>query len=627
MAILFSAGRFKATDKGNAPVSGAFLSFYATQTSTFQPIYADSALTTVLTNPVKADANGLFPEIWLDDALPPYKVIFSSPDINDASVPGSVIWTIPQYNNVVDPAAFVDTLFPFLYPRTNAEINAEITPVNFAYAPGYPERYGTNTTPGTTSMTAAVQAAINVVKKGGAGGVVSIGSSGPYFIDGALDLTTPTNQNYTGFTFRGVGNANPATSSPSAVISLVHNTIAFDCTGSLGITFENLTIQAFNATYPTIGFLLARNTNARSQTMRFNNVQVLGSFSKALIYNFGSENDQYTACSFYNRAADANSCTMYFTSSNILGIASAFTTIAPGSPSQSTIDHKIIGGEIAHQGGLNTNDVIRLDAVSNVKILGPWMLCASGSASGRSLIYMHTVNGPTNLVTMLGVEGESATFVGSYGIFFDGVAGVIPSYWVIESCTMPNVTAFLTANANTTCDNFHVKAVSNQGIGGGLAISKLQNSHIDELGLSGTAFQIGTSQNNIYNCNAASIAITTPLGGDNWSCVGLGTWTPVTSALTHGGTLTVTHPNYQRQAGETAVTVTLSDTVSLSCAAGTLLGGLPFAPLANGTVIVINQAVPSLIGAGTLNGTSIVLPAISVGAGVAVTITARYFNN
>src|SRR6185503_9588549 len=128
MAILFNAGRFKATDKSNLPIPGAFLSFYATLTSTPQPVYSDSALSILLTNPVQADSNGLFPEIWLDDSLPPYKAVFASPDANDASVPGSTIWSIPQYN-----ASFsVATLTPLLNPQTPAEVSVGLVPVDFS---------------------------------------------------------------------------------------------------------------------------------------------------------------------------------------------------------------------------------------------------------------------------------------------------------------------------------------------------------------------------------------------------------------------------------------------------------------------------------------------------------------
>lgn len=53
--------------------------------------------------------------------------------------------------------------------RTPAEVSAGITPVNYAYPPGFIERYGTNTTPGTTDMTAALVAAnAQSVASGGA---------------------------------------------------------------------------------------------------------------------------------------------------------------------------------------------------------------------------------------------------------------------------------------------------------------------------------------------------------------------------------------------------------------------------------------------------------------------------
>ena len=43
------------------------------------------------------------------------------------------------------------------YHQTAAELSASVTPVNFKYPPGNVLRYGTNTTPGTTDMTTAIQ--------------------------------------------------------------------------------------------------------------------------------------------------------------------------------------------------------------------------------------------------------------------------------------------------------------------------------------------------------------------------------------------------------------------------------------------------------------------------------------
>jgi copper chaperone CopZ len=48
------------------------------------------------------------------------------------------------------------------YAQTAAEIAAGVTPVNYAYPECTVERYGTNTTPGTTPMTTAIQNCINV---------------------------------------------------------------------------------------------------------------------------------------------------------------------------------------------------------------------------------------------------------------------------------------------------------------------------------------------------------------------------------------------------------------------------------------------------------------------------------
>lgn len=63
-------------------------------------------------------------------------------------------------------SAWTDVVGVF-YGRTNAEAAANVTPVDYAYPEGVPNRYAVNATPGTTDMTAAIQAAINVMVVGG----------------------------------------------------------------------------------------------------------------------------------------------------------------------------------------------------------------------------------------------------------------------------------------------------------------------------------------------------------------------------------------------------------------------------------------------------------------------------
>lgn len=637
-------------DNNGNPLAFGFLTTYAAGTTNKIASYIDSTQTTPNTNPIQLNFRGEC-ALWLDPTLT-YKILLT--DQSGSTIPG---WPVDNVPGGFTPSAIAQSLIPTptntwslgspvnswaneylgpnkapvldavtgnigYYVRTAAEIAAAVVPTNLSYPVCYVDRYGTNTTPGTTSMAAAWQAAINVAKK--CGQVIRYGATAPYLIDAPLDLTAPVGSVNFGFTIRNEGHPSIAASNPAPSIILKHTGIAFDCTGTISQEFEGMSITTDATTYPTIGFLLARNTDARSQLVRFRNCQVLGNFSKTIVYNYGSEDDQYQPCSFYNRAPDANTSVMDFTSHNIRGITSTFTTIATGN--QSTIDHKIFGGEYANQAGTTTSDVIRLDDVSSVKLFGPWMKCASGSADGRSLIYMDTTNGPSNTLTLIGVQGENATFLTKYGIYL-GDAVRTPSYLVAISCSLPNRTKAIFANTNITCDDFHLKAVGNQGVGGGIQVlGTLQNSHIDELGLGGVAITIANSQNNIYNCNAAAVSVTNDLGGDYYACVGVQNWVPVTSGLSlGGGVLTVSHAHYQKQGSEITLTVGLSSSVTLSCAAGTALGGLPISNLADGQVIVTNSTVPSLIGAGQISGTTIILPAISVGANVRVTVTARYF--
>ena len=67
-------------------ISGAKLHFYAAGTTTPQAVYADSSLTTPLTNPVTANSAGVWPAIYLNDALT-YRVVLKDAagvTLNDA---------------------------------------------------------------------------------------------------------------------------------------------------------------------------------------------------------------------------------------------------------------------------------------------------------------------------------------------------------------------------------------------------------------------------------------------------------------------------------------------------------------------------------------------------------------
>jgi hypothetical protein len=71
-------------DATGVPIPGALLFFYASGTSNLQNTYSDAALTVPNTNPVQANAAGVFPNIFLSGQF--YKVVLTDSLDNE-------IWT------------------------------------------------------------------------------------------------------------------------------------------------------------------------------------------------------------------------------------------------------------------------------------------------------------------------------------------------------------------------------------------------------------------------------------------------------------------------------------------------------------------------------------------------------
>lgn len=91
---------------------------------------------------------------------------------NGGTITQGQVWTVPQWTAAWQSKA--DTASPALtgtptiagvpiptYPQTAAEINAGVGPTNYTVAPCNVNRYGTNTTPGTTDMSTAIQSALS----------------------------------------------------------------------------------------------------------------------------------------------------------------------------------------------------------------------------------------------------------------------------------------------------------------------------------------------------------------------------------------------------------------------------------------------------------------------------------
>jgi hypothetical protein len=507
-----------------------------------------------------------------------------------------------------------------LYPRTPEEITAGITPTSYAYFGLDVRRYGAIGN-GIADDRQAFQDAIDVARTRG-GRILIPPPSDTYLIEGALDLTAPVGAVASGFIFCGEGNSNSAVTGYPATITLKHTGHAFDCTGSLGLTLRDLSIGTDLTTFPKTCFLLARNTDERSQVVHMHDVTVRGKFSEAIVYNYGSEEDEYHACSFKNIAGGANSKVMVFTGWNIRSLTSTFTTIASGQ--QSTIDHKIFGGEFYNQTNHADGDVFVLDNILSLKIFGAWMGCGSESAgtSPRSLIYVNATNGNTNLVALRDITGEHSTVFQTYGIRFGGEAVRQHSKWIIDGGTFPNVTAAISAHVDAECFGFDIRSPDIQSVGGGLAFpGLLRNSIIED---TVNTITIGTSRNNSITAQSSSLTVTTR-DGDIWHDVATRTWTPANVDMVVTGALTVSNTRFEYHGKQVTATLIMSAATSIVAAAGATISGLPRAALIGaGQVIVENHTDKTVIGFGHVSGTTIVLPAINETTDQ-IAITATYF--
>lgn len=501
--------------------------------------------------------------------------------------------------------------------QTPAEIQAGITPVNKAYAPGDIRRYGA-VGDGVANDSPAVQAAIDVAKI--RGGIVIIPQPAQsYRLATQLFAGAPVGPVVSGFIIRGEANINTTVTGFPATFTIDHTgKNAFDCTGTLGVIFENFSVATTQA--PDTCFLLARNTDGRSQICRFRHVHVRGSFNKAIVGNFGSEDDQYDACLMFNLSTTNGAKVISWSTNNIQGHSSDFTTIA--NTAQSTIDHKVFGGEYMIQSSAAKADVFDLEAVEDVRIIGSWARSASdGVGNGRSLVHFDLTNGPSNGIYLAAITGEHSTNVQNYGVFFDNAVKT-PSYLTVDSCRFPNGIAMISAGASVVCDDFHLRALSNGGVGGGIVISGvLQNSTIQEYANNVT---IGTSTNNVLSVSTPNLTVTTR-SGDSWMGSNTHTWTPNLAAVTTAGPGSTSNNRAHYHGQQVTVEAIFSGYTTFSIAAGGAITGLPRAiQVGFGIAEVYDLTNHALIGMGHISGTSFIMPTTVAGANQ-VGIRATYF--
>lgn len=146
--------RIQALDANGDAYSGAKMTVFDAGTVDLRQTFSDIGLTTPNANPLIADSAGIFGPFYLAASATNYKLKFdTAADVN-----------VPSLSQDNIPVSSLDqaTIGLIFYPEIAAETAASATIVNFFEIYGKVARYGTNTTPGTTDMTTAINTAETV---------------------------------------------------------------------------------------------------------------------------------------------------------------------------------------------------------------------------------------------------------------------------------------------------------------------------------------------------------------------------------------------------------------------------------------------------------------------------------
>lgn len=418
---------FKGWDNNGFPLALGFLTTYAAGTTTPQATYIDSTQTTQNTNPIQLNFRGECP-LWLNPLLA-YKFLLT--DVVGNTIPGYPVDNIqgaigvasnitPSITNTFtlgtptitfanayfgpNGAAVFDPVTGNIgyYARTTAEIAAGVTPTNFVYPPGNVDRYGTNTTPGTTDMSAAFSAAAQVAGKQGCS--VVWGATAPYRLNNPVNCT-----GIRGVTFedRSSGSAS------SGIVSIIvaHTGHGFDLSTSTELTFNNMTATNLAGTVPKSLLFCARNAAGSGAGLhRFNNIRTASNCTFSFIYyGYGSEENLFYGCIWYN--TQPGSAIVSHNASNPSVYTSSFVTIATGAQSNTTFRH--IGCEYLQFGNSgSTNEIcIVLENAANFTMRdGLWL-------NAHGLAYVITAGtSPSTDLTFDSIRAEAAGTQPTYGV-------------------------------------------------------------------------------------------------------------------------------------------------------------------------------------------------------------------
>lgn len=289
---IFTQPSQQALDTAANVLAGATLDFFLTGTSTPVNAYLASDLTNPVTS-VTALASGVFAPVYFDPTVV-YRAVMKSSA-------GAVLQTWDPANERLLSQSLIGV---YLYPRSAGEISAGVTPTNYGYAPGVPDRYGA-AGDGIADDTSELNSALSA----NAGQVVILRSGKTYKI--TSQLTVPPD---TDIMVEGGGSVTIDASSAN----LATATALILCEGSLGSTLggglaSTVAVGAFSVTLNSAPALspgdltILRNTadsswNGASSGARQGEFLVVKSVSGAVVTFTSAILDSYAStvtCGLY----------------------------------------------------------------------------------------------------------------------------------------------------------------------------------------------------------------------------------------------------------------------------------------------------------------------------------------
>lgn len=313
---------------------------------------------------------------------------------------------------------------------------------------------------GSTDDTAAIQAAIDAVKS--TGGIVYI-PPGTYMIS-RLNLAGISNR---GFMFVGDGWDNtkfmPISGTASYGTATGH---LFDCTGSVGLTFRDFQVGAFNQTpEPTTCFFFAQVASGVSNAHHLDGLYLTGKYTTATVYNYGVPSSDAINCDFYNYKAGAGAQSVArWDSTNTASLTSSFATVTSGD--LPTSDWTFVGSEFHKFAGVGANNqVVRLDGANDIRFIG-------GNITGGAAAYVGLLSSPER-IAFIGTTFETESEPVMPTNVFDIPSGTVEGLswdqceYIVGSAIVGGAGGLLGGTGNL---EFMLHSTPSSGIGSGATI-------------------------------------------------------------------------------------------------------------------------------------------------------------